>query len=372
MDLAEAIKKASEILDEELAVPTVDYRPTNVTFERSLQELSGVTKNLIAQRESRPRTVEEVKGYYAFSSTNFNLLIALFGQVPKQDRNAFMSALVKRVPSRSSYRRDVQSYAYPRFSAHISELPLLAEFFIRTGYLTLLLQEAGKMTRPTYGLLLLLMQLEEAIAVNFRIFTDEQLELIPDILLNLHEEMFVLIFKSTRPRGATGPATENPRYVPGFEALANEVLRSIDGIREECRKAHYFYLKGELQDTVNLEVENDKVKVVGFLESLGFDPILILSLRKAEDLYRSSSDAFDLKSCLGHLRSFYEHLHIDGGTAVAAKSSETVVQGWDPVLEQFKNYCSRASTGRAALQRRVPADPSPPSRLQPAAPRLHK
>ena len=41
-------------------------------------------------------------------------------------------------------------------------------------------------------------------------------------------------------------------------------------------------------------------------------------------------------------------------------------------LEQFKNYCSRASTGRAALQRRVPADPSPPSRLQPAAPRLHK
>ena len=43
-----------------------------------------------------------------------------------------------------------------------------------------------------------------------------------------------------------------------------------------------------------------------------------------------------------------------------------------PWLEQFKNYCSRASTGRAALQRRVPADPSPPSRLQPAAPRLHK
>src|ERR1035437_9294570 len=40
--------------------------------------------------------------------------------------------------------------------------------------------------------------------------------------------------------------------------------------------------------------------------------------------------------------------------------------------EQFKNYCSRASTGRAALQRRVPADPSPPSRLQPAAPRPHK
>jgi hypothetical protein len=55
-----------------------------------------------------------------------------------------------------------------------------------------------------------------------------------------------------------------------------------------------------------------------------------------------------------------------------AAASLTSLEARMATLEQFKNYCSRASTGRAALQRRVPADPSPPSRLQPAAPRLHK
>ena len=62
------------------------------------------------------------------------------------------------------------------------------------------------MDLPTYGLLLLLMQLEETIALNFRIFTDAQLEMIPNILIDLHEKMFVLTFKSTRPRGSTEPA----------------------------------------------------------------------------------------------------------------------------------------------------------------------
>jgi hypothetical protein len=73
-----------------------------------------------------------------------------------------------------------------------------------------------------------------------------------------------------------------------------------------------------LQQTPNLEVENDKATVIGFWGSLRFDPLLTASLQKAEELYTASSDAFDLKSCLGHLRSFLEELHIQTAPAFAA------------------------------------------------------
>jgi hypothetical protein len=46
--------------------------------------------------------------------------------------------------------------------------------------------------------------------------------------------------------------------------------------------------------------------VVGFLDSLGFDPTLIASLAKAESLYRASSDAFDLKKLSRAYPYFYE------------------------------------------------------------------
>ena len=89
MDLAEAIGKTSEILAEELEVPTVDYRHDNVTLEHSTQMQSGVRKNIIAQPETRPRIVEEAPNYYSFSSVNYKLLVAVFAQVAQQDRNAF-------------------------------------------------------------------------------------------------------------------------------------------------------------------------------------------------------------------------------------------------------------------------------------------
>jgi hypothetical protein len=44
-----------------------------------------------------------------------------------------------------------------------------------------------------------------------------------------------------------------------------------------------------------------------------------------------------LKSCLGHIRSFYEHLNIDAGQAIAMALGATVVDEWDPTLTFLKN-----------------------------------
>jgi hypothetical protein len=337
MDLADALKRASEILDEELAHPTVKYEQVNLTRAWALQRGPVVKQNLQAQRQNRPREVEEQPGHYLFSSVNYDLLMAILGQVHKTDRNAFMASIVKRIPSAHSYRRDKDTaLVYPRFDWHVSELPLIAEFCVRNGCLMLALQAAASIPRPTYGLILFLMQLEEMIALNFTIFTARQLESIPQLLSNLREEAHRLTYSAKRPRGTTGPAIENPHYVPGFEALASEVMRSIDGITEECRKAHYFYLKNELQQTVNIEIESDKAKVQSFLAQLGFRKQMLETLEAAEKDYRAESTPFQLKNCLGHLRSFLEFTHRDAATSIATKLNETPPPDWNTSVDFLK------------------------------------
>jgi hypothetical protein len=129
----------------------------------------------------------------------------------------------------------------------------------------------------------------------------------------------------------------NPHYKQGFQEDGKEIVRVIDAIKAQCAQAKYFFVSGALQEKVNIEVETDKAKVVSFLETLGFQPLLVGSLQKAESLYTGSADGFDLKSCLGFIRTFYEHLNIDGATVVAAQSGEAMVQAIDPALNVLRN-----------------------------------
>jgi hypothetical protein len=125
---------------------------------------------------------------------------------------------------------------------------------------------------------------------------------------------------------------KNPHYIRGREAEANQIVKSIDGIAKECQQARFWYLKGMLQRTVNLEVESDKTKVEGFLATLGFRSDLLGALDAAERDYKSTSTAFELKNCLGHLRSFIEHIHRDAAKAIATAAGGTVEDRWGPAL----------------------------------------
>jgi hypothetical protein len=44
-----------------------------------------------------------------------------------------------------------------------------------------------------------------------------------------------------------------------------------------------------------------------------------------------------LKSCLGHIRSFYEHLNVDTGQAIAKDLGVTVVDDWNSTLTFLSN-----------------------------------
>ena len=167
---------------------------------------------------------------------------------------------------------------------------------------------------PSAGVAIMLIEIEEILSLNFNLFSPAQINSLRNSLAPLREMAELQTYSA---RGSVGKMVENPAYRPGREKEGSEIVDAIDAIVQQCNQARYFYLKNVLQQNTNLEVESDKTKVVGFLDSLGFDPLLTASLAKAEELYLSSSNAFDLKSCLGHIRSFYEHLNIDAGQAFA-------------------------------------------------------
>ena len=55
---------------------------------------------------------------------------------------------------------------------------------------------------------------------------------------------------------------------------------------------------------------------------------MIKTLNAAENAYRSNANPFELKSCLGHIRSFLEHLHRQAAKSIAASAGNTVADRW--------------------------------------------
>jgi hypothetical protein len=350
MELNLAIEKAFRILEEERVRPTLGYRyvsavwPHEMRYEESSLRQQGYTASMAAilglerMRERHPREVEEDPKLFQFESINYNLLLTLFSQISENDRLPFISALLKKLLPARPNRVVHQHRIFPSFDWNTSGLGLLAEFCVRTRNTQALLEATLELQMPTPGLAVMLIEMEEMIALNFNIFSEAEIKNLPTALTHLREIAHRQTYFARGPRGAArGQVVQNKYYQSGFEAEAKQIVDSIKAIAKQCEQAAYWYLKGELQQAANLEIESDKTKVIGFLDGLGFDPLLTSSLKKAEDLYKPSADAFDLKSCLGHIRSFYEHLSIDGGMAIAAAHGASVVREWDPILTFLKN-----------------------------------
>lgn len=290
-------------------------------------------RSLNYERSLRPRPVHESPFDYVFRSTNFEMLRKVFEQLQEEQRSEFISALLMRIPKAQS-KRPPEAH-FPCYQHHMSELPLIAEFCVRVRFTKELLASLAALERPTIGIVTMLLEVEEMIALNFNLFSEQELDSMDEALQPLSEACTKIINgKSHRKR-------DGITFLPGYESIeeyAKEVRRSTAGIEEQCRKAQYFYLKNNLlQETSNLEVEKDKTKVVSFLASLGFNPLLTASLDRADDLFHSALDSFDWKNCLGHLRSFYEHMTCDGGQALARSLGARCIDRWDPTLTFFRN-----------------------------------
>lgn len=311
MEFIEATKKATQILNEEKARPTTSY----VAAQSS--ELATAMKNLFGQfdlqkeRAQRPRQVHESPHEFRLVGVNYGLLLALFSQVAVDERPNFVAFLLTRISMRST---------------SVNDLPLVTEFNIRTGNKQELIRFIGESSLSD-GLLKVLTQLEETIALNFNLFSDDELEQLAttlrDILRRARE-------KNTKFLVARSGSSQvpNPNYDQRLAAVARQIAYICEGLVEECTQARYFYLKGALQQNANLEVNLDKTAVEGYLKNLGFSGPLLEALNAAEQDFRESATPFELKNCLGHLRSFLEELHEQASKPFATKVGVDAPKKW--------------------------------------------
>ena len=170
------------------------------------------------------------------------------------------------------------------------------------------------------------------IALEFTVFSDGEYQQL-DLCVHNFWELAQQLRDPVRRRGGTIQAGGQPLLVSTFL----EQLRTLSaGVRDECRKARYLYLKGSLLEGLNIEINQDRAVVKGYLATLGFTENLSRSLDEAERLYREADSNFDLKASMGHLRSFLENLQNEALLPLQAKLGGTIPSGWGAGLCYLK------------------------------------
>ena len=346
MELLDAVHKANQVLDEERSSPTVGYslrlkqtRPSDATGQ-FLAGLAMVSEpqRLRSIRSQRPRQIEENPETWVFESINYNLLCALLSQLPEGSKQAFLSSVLSRL-SRGPGCARPKSTVQPSWNGIVSEFPLVAEFCIRNGAKDGFFRVLGEQ-EPFPGHAVLLRHLEDMIALNFTLLADRDYEFLTTTITTVRYTARHR-YKAHRDSGATG----------GEKAqLYREIIEAADGIKEECRKARYLYLKGALLEGFNLEVNQDKATVESYLKTQGFSDGLIECLNRADQIYQSASSGFDFKSIMGHLRSFMEKLQSEGLTKLPSESPNPADHRWGEGLKRLrqKDVLSKAEEGYAS------------------------
>jgi hypothetical protein len=325
MNLRDAIEKVAQILDEERVKPTTRYAGVPGA---SVQEALLVGPALVERGVMHPRTVQEGPEKFQFSSTNFDLLSALLDQVSDQDKPLVLDSTRSRISQTWSFsHKPGPVLGMGTWDRCTSELPLIVEFLARRGEKQPLIRAISE-AAPSPGLTLLLMQLEEMIALNFTLFTEEEYSKIQVSISSINKNMAA--FSARRRPSST--AESNTIY-----NVCREIPVLCKSVVEECRKAKYIYLKGSLLPGMNLEVNQDKVTVRTFLEKLGFTEPLIRSLDETEKSYRTAATPFELKSSMGHLRSFLEQLHLQACALAHRKLGGSLPEKWGEAIQYLRD-----------------------------------
>src|SRR5260370_41851832 len=283
-------------------------------------------------RQERPREVLEEARKSSFKSTNYNLLCALSAQLEERNRWAFVVSVSSRVGMEPACG-PAKSAAFPSWNGLVSELPLVAEFTVRNGGKEEFLRTVAE-ANPLPGHVLLMRHLEEMISLNFSLFTDAEYDgvalSVGNFMRTVHDRFDKYCaghqgFERWRSLGHTNVVE-----------IFRELQASGAAILEQCRKAQYLYLKGSLLEGLTLEINQDRDIVQSYLLQLGFSKDLIECLNVAEQLYRSSGTNFDLKSCIGHLRSFLENLEKEAMPGAVATYGGNLPKTWGEVLSYLR------------------------------------
>jgi hypothetical protein len=117
---------------------------------------------------------------------NFDLLRILFGQIQECERDLFVVDILARISSEKASKYFKDEARFPCYRRSMSELPLVAEFCVRLGYSRNLIEAVSRAEKSTIGLVVLMLELEEMIALNFNLFGDQELGALTTNLMPLY------------------------------------------------------------------------------------------------------------------------------------------------------------------------------------------
>jgi len=315
MNLKEATETARLILDEERVSPTVRYVPSPPLVQMNP-----------FYRQQHPRHVLEDARTFTFESTNYELLSALSSRVKQDDQPRFIDFLGLGLVWADG-AAPTNASTYPKWNLLVSELPLIVEFLVRNGGKAQLLATLeNDTTKIIPGHVLMLLQLEDLISFNYTQFTDSEYLRLSQVLL---------MFRKRAADKREEYEKQNIRDVRWLRAgvvsaagMCLAIERSCAGVIEQCRKARYFYVKGNLLEGLNLEVNQDKVAVESYLHRFGFSASLVETLNEVERLYHIQVSPFDSKNALGHLRSFLENVQKEAMPRIHEKCGDELRTDW--------------------------------------------
>ncbi len=234
MNARDTLVKAVQILEEERVRQTLHYSFVSKTWPRALYwnqyqlQLQGYTPGmagvtaLTSMRKESPRLVEEDATLWEFKSGNFDLLLKILGLVPDNERQDFVKSLIESMFKAVPIQKVKVQTPFPNWEFQTSSLSLLIEFAVRTGYLAELLEATKLITMPSPGLVMMLMELEEMIALNFTLFSESQIANLPNGLSHLFEIAERQTYSARGP--LAGPMVDNPHYKQGYQDVGKEIV----------------------------------------------------------------------------------------------------------------------------------------------------
>jgi Abortive infection C-terminus len=168
MQLSEAQASARQVLDAERHSPTTVYMMATPFANELAMMVSPLNPNL------HPKPISEKPGALKLRSRNYELLESFYGEIQSSERGLFLGSLRERISARDSFE-DIghEVLGAGKTNRTNSELPLIGEFLVRHGDAhNFILALNGAPLRP--GLTRLLSHLEQMIALDYRLFSDEE------------------------------------------------------------------------------------------------------------------------------------------------------------------------------------------------------
>jgi len=227
MQLSEAQASAGQVLDAERHSPTTSYM-TGTPFANELaMMISPLNPHL------HPKPISESPGALRLRSRNYDLLKSFFEEIQPSERDLFFASLRQRITIRDSFEnsgRDVLEAG--KADRTNSELPLIAEFLVRHGGAHDFISSLdGAPLRP--GLTRLLSHLEMMIAIDYRLFSDQEYDSLDRFAANT-----IMKMRELRKEGKISDVTEsNYRW-----HVCEEGPIFCEAISQQCKRAKYLRL----------------------------------------------------------------------------------------------------------------------------------